>query len=361
MEEKTLSKSVKSMNSRNYQDNGFDLGLSEIKTSLRARIKSYKKRAEEIEAYLYEHPDEWGKFQSEFNYAVNAIFREIMLFEKSNIAKGQIDKVTKLRHLFMNRLRNLFVKGPCIEWGTRKPFGYAGDFKIIDDIYQNNPLSTGFERLFDNYFLMSTISIAVRNRKDDFRRLILNFANNKKRTPVRIMDLASGPCREIREIFSYNLLTNKNVIFDCYDNEGKAIEYAKKILNDCSNVNFVRENILRLAATKNISVIIKPRYDFIYATGLFDYFKHKISVKLIHNLKQLLNSDGVIAIANVRDKYSNPSMHWMEWVGDWNLTYRGDDEFKQIFLDAGFKEDALKIQYEQQGVIQYVIATKREK
>lgn len=61
-------------------------------------------------------------------------------------------------------------------------------------------------------------------------------------------------------------------------------------------------------------------------------------------------------IATVRDKYSNPSVYFMEWVADWNLVYRDEKEFKRIFITAGFIDDKVKIKYEQQGIIQYIIA-----
>ena len=179
-------------------------------------------------------------------------------------------------------------------------------------------------------------------------------------TTIRVMDLASGPCMEIKELLSSGVLKNKSIIFDCYDNEDKAMEYAKSLLGNVSNVNFYKENALRLAAAKDIGSRIDKRYDFIYATGLFDYFNHKISVRLISNLKKLLKPGGVIAIANVRDKFSNPSVHFMEWVGDWNLVYRTDEEFKNTFIEAGFKESELRTQYEQQGVMQYIIATNKK-
>ena len=85
------------------------------------------------------------------------------------------------------------MRGECINWSFRKPFGYAGDFKIIDMIYLNNPLTSGFERLFDNYFQMSSIAVAVRNRKEDFKRMLLDLIKERNGQKLRIMDLASGP------------------------------------------------------------------------------------------------------------------------------------------------------------------------
>jgi hypothetical protein len=280
-----------------------------------------------------------------------------MNFEKENLINGRDDRVYKLKRLFVNKFREIFVRGDYIDWSLRKPFGYAGDFKIIDDIYQNNPTSTGFARLFDNYFQMSTISVAVRNRKEDFKRLVTDFIKNRGKSPLRIMDLACGPCRDIKEIISSENALCENVIFDCYDNDLGAIEFAKALLGNQSNVNFSQKNAARIALNKNVNSIIDKKYDLIYSTGLFDYFGERIAIALAQNLKKLLNPSGIMAISSVRDKYSNPSVHFMEWAGDWNLVYRDDVDFRKIFIDAGFKEKELDVQYEQQGIMLYIIAT----
>lgn len=90
---------------------------------------------------------------------------------------------------------------------------------------------------------------------------------------------------------------------------------------------------------------------------VFDYLDYGVSVRLISNLKKILADGGILAISDVRDKFSNPSIYFMEWVGDWSLIYRGDDEFRNIFLDAGFLKKDLSCSYEQQGVMQYALAT----
>lgn len=335
------------------------LGLKEIDLSLRSKIKSYKKRAQEIELYLSIRPGEWGKFQSEFNSAVDGIFRDIMNFEKENLTIGNEDKVYKLKRIFINRIRGLFLKGTYNEWGFRKPRGYAGDFKIIDDIYQNNPTTTGFVRLLDNYGMMSAISVAVRNRKEDFKRFVKWFVIDRVNHKLRIMNLASGPCREIKEILSFDSALYENVIFDCYDQDDKAIAYAKNLLNNYPNINFIRENAMRIAFRKDISKLIDKKYDLIYSTGLFDYLSERVAVSLVRNLMELLTFDGMLLISTMRDKYSNPSVHYMEWATDWNLVYQNEEEFKQIFIDAGFSENKLEIRYEQQGIMQYMVAIKK--
>lgn len=333
------------------------LGLSAAETTLRTRIKLYIKRAQEVEQYLAKYPDRWGKFQQEFNSEMDGIFRDIMNYEKANLAKGNIDRVQKLKKLFIKRIRKLLLRKQYFEWSMKRPFGYNGDYKIIDDIYLNNPQTVGFNRLFDNYFQTCPISISVRNRKEDFKKIIRDFINKRQKKQMRVMSLACGPCRDILEMLSSKTFSDKSVNFDCYDADERALKYAKDLLHEFSNVNFYQENVVRLAATKNVTSRIKKRYDVIYSTGLFDYLNAKISTRLMQNLRMLLKDKGILIISNVRDKYSNPNAHYMEWTGDWELVYRDDNEFKSLFIDAGFKPGDLTIQYEQQGIMQYIIAT----
>ena len=248
-----------------------------------------------------------------------------------------------------------------MDWTIEKPYGYAGDFKIIEDIYENNPVTTGVDRLFDNYYMMSAICIAVRNRKNDFKRMVTNFVANRQGEPLRIMDLASGPCREVEELHAEEKNLYKQVTFDCYDSDKHSITFASERLKNIPNVNFIHENAARIAFRKNIHSLISQKYDVIYSTGLFDYFEERVSTKLISNLRQLLKPNGVMIISNVRDKYSNPSLYFMEWVGEWPLVYCDDDSFRSYFVNAGFKRTDLELNYEQQGILQYILAWNRNK
>jgi len=356
MEPETISQEVNSTaDSISGQPSALPPALEIIGASLKEKVRIYISRAAEIEQHLRAKPGEWGKFQAEFNAAINNIFREIMEFERINLLAGRPDRVLKLKKLFVNRLREIFLKGPYNLWSFKKPYGYAGDFKIIEDIYQNSPTSFGFERLFDNYFQMSAISVAVRNRKEDFKRLVVNFCNERKHEPLRILSLAAGSCRDIKEILTGGELKNQRVVFDVSDNERKALEYGKELLAGFPNINYFCENAFKIRLSRAVKFFTDRRYDFVYAAGLFDYLTHKASVRMVKNLKEFLKPGAGLAIATVRDKYSNPSVHYMEWVGDWNLVYRTDEEFQSIFIDAGIKAEKLGFQYEQQGIMVYVI------
>lgn len=323
------------------------------KFNLFSEVKYYLKLRQELQAHLLKNPYDWPKFQEIFNLTLDKLYRDILQFEMENLTKSE-SRVYKLKKIFEKRYRHYFLAGEFITWSYEKPFGYPGDYKIIEDIYKNQPNTIGFDRLWDNYFQQLATPNAIRERKEDFKKIILDFIKQHQNRNIRIMNLASGSTREIKELLELdsNKLFSK-VVFDCYDFDIKAIDYAKKLLNGANNVNFFQKNAVRLALKKDIKEEISQDYDLIYSTGLFDYFDERVATRLVYNLKKLLKKNGIMAIANIRDKFSNPSAGWMEWVAEWYLIYRTEAEFRRIFINAGFSLQNLKIVPQQSKVIQY--------
>lgn len=326
------------------------------KTRFREVVVYYLKRLERLGDALNKSPDGWGIHQKEFNIEVNHLFEQIMIFEKRCIRKGEMPTLERIKGLFARRFRKYFYHGNLSKWSIDKPFGYAGDFRVIDAIYENQPSTVGYDRLFDNYFQMSAIAISVRNRKEDLKKRLVSHVKRNPGRNFQVMSLASGPCREIFELYQEYSDVMKAVSFDCYDSEKKAHRYASRLLKNRENISFIIENALKIALSKDIAKRVPLKYDFIYSLGLFDYLNYEISVKLVRNLRDRLKEGGSLYIADVRDRYYNPSVMYMEWAGDWNLVYRTDEEFFRIFLDAGFSPAKIGHSYEQQGVIQYIEA-----
>lgn len=328
--------------------------------SLFSEVKYYLKLRKEFLAYLSKNPDDWPKYQEIFNLTLDKLYKDIVLFEKENIVKSE-SEVYRRKKIFEKRYRRYFLHGEFIKRSFEKPCGYSGDFKIIDSIYSNDSHTNGFERLWDNYFQQLAVTEAIRERKEDFKKIILKFVKNRIGSKIRIMDLASGPVREIKELLeSESAGLFKNVIFDCYDFDEGAIEYGQKLLNNYEKVNFYQKNAVRLALKKKIEDEISSKYDMIYSTGLFDYLDDRVSIRLVGNLRKLLSDDGVMIIANAADKYNNISAGWMEWVAEWYLIYRTEKEFREIFLCAGFPSANLQIIPQKSKIMQYCLAGKTE-
>jgi len=324
--------------------------------SLFAKIRQYRKLSQELQGHLLKCPNNWIKFQEIFNSTLDKIAQDIQQFEQDNIDKFE-PRVYKLKKIFEKRYRSYFLYGDLAVRSFKKPYGYPGDFKIIDDIYQNKPSTSGFGRLWDNYFQQMAASKATRERKEDFKQIISDFVTKGQNQNIHIMNLASGPAREIKELLEVDTKDSfSKVIFDCYDFDDNAIEYAKQFLNNFSSVNFFKKNAARLALKKDIKKEISQDYDLIYSTGLFDYLDERIAVRLISNLKKLLKANGIIIISNYREKGSNSSAYLMEWAVEWNLIYRSEEEFRKLFIDAGFSSESIQIRAQKSKVMQYCFA-----
>lgn len=323
-------------------------------TPLRSTIRAYLRKAENLKEFFKANPNEWSRIQGEFDEVVQLIGLNVVRFERENVNNEQ--KVYKMKRLFSRKLRRHFLEGEFVPWCWNKPYGYPGDFVIIDAIYSARPRTNGYGRLFDEHFLGMAAAVATRNRKEDFKRIIGSVVD-KTPSLTRVMDLASGPCRDLKEFFDENPDKVGRVSVDCYDFDENAITFGAALMSGLKNVKFFKRNALRLALKKDIKSEIADEYNLIFSTGLFDYLDDGIAIKLLHNLKTVLKKDGVMAISNYKEKQHNPSAYLMEWVADWNLIYRSENEFRQMFLRAGFREDQLTIRTESQGVMQYCLAS----
>ncbi len=317
----------------------------------------YRSKLNDMRKSLDEAPEKWSSFQKDLDATLDSVFLWCAEFEKA--CGNDEAKIYKMKHLFIEKCRDFIRLGRYNRHVIDKPFGYQGDFLIIDEIYKNHPSTVGMERCMDNYFLKTAASTATRNRKEDFKRHLASFAAGFKGRNLKILDLASGPCTDIVEMFEETPEVRKDLTVDCLDHDQHSIDYAqKKIVSKPyeSQVRFFQKNAIKLALAKNIKNYISEKYDLVFSTGLFDYLDEKISTRLIHNLKELLTPGGMLIISNYRDKWSNASRHFMEWGGDWELVYRTEDDFQKVFLDAGFSKKQLSLEYEPLKVMQYCFA-----
>lgn len=340
---------------RNLETPKYPVG--KFKNSLFSKVRRYVQLSKQLQEHLNQFPEHWHKYQKEFNCALDTILQEIRDFEINNTSKENLAAI-RLKSRFEKRYRQYFLYGEFIKWSFEKPYGYPGDFKIIDEIYLNQPRTNGFDRLWDNYFQQLLSVHSIRERKEDFKKFILDYVKKYEKNDVFIMNLASGPAREIMEIAdsdSSGLMLR--VIFDCYDFDKNAIIYAKNLIQGkLVKANFFVKNAIRLALSKNITNEIKQKYDLIYSMGLFDYFDGEISTRLIANLRKLLNENGMLIISTASEKVNNSSAAWMEWVANWHLIYRSRAEFQEIFEDAGFPTSNLRIILQRSKVMQYCLA-----
>ena len=86
-----------------------------------------------------------------------------------------------------------FLQNTLQGHGWRKPFGYAGDFMMMDKIYTHYRSDKPDFRIWDEYFHQQAAPRAVRNRKEYFKRLV--FDRILAQEPLALLNVGSGPAR----------------------------------------------------------------------------------------------------------------------------------------------------------------------
>jgi len=239
---------------------------------------------------------------------------------------------------FRDILKPVLNENTLIGHGFTKPYGYPGDFTLINSIYYFHVNEDIRYRNWDVFFQNQPGAKAVRNRKEYFlnhcKKLVTN--NNQE---VKVLILGSGPATDVNEFLS-NYPESK-ISFDLIDFDQNAIDFSmKKNQRFNGSITYNRINVLRFKPYK--------MYDLIWSAGLFDYFKDKHFVYLIRKYINCLAEEGEFVISNFSTE--NPTRRLMEVLSDWYLNHRSKSDLLRIALEAGIDENKLNIDTEPLGI-----------
>jgi extracellular factor (EF) 3-hydroxypalmitic acid methyl ester biosynthesis protein len=231
-------------------------------------------------------------------------------------------------------------------FARRKPHGYAGDYEIIDRIYRTQVAHDPQLVNWDRYFHAQKAPIAVRNRKEYFLRLAATLEQAHTGPEFRILNLASGPARDLYEYLSTH--SDRRSVFDCVELDADAIKFASTLCSEyLHRITFQCANVLRFQTSQ--------KYDLIWSAGLFDYLSDKAFKMLIVRFYNYLNKGGEMVIGNF--SILNPTKHYMDLMG-WKLIHRSKDELVDIAISCGIGSKSITVDREPAGVNLFLRVTK---
>ena len=248
---------------------------------------------------------------------------------------------------FREMMKPILNPNTIIGFSFTKPFGYNGDFFIIEKIYQHYVNPDEKYRKWDEFFHTFPAAIAVVNRKTLARKVIAGLNENARGNRQDVMILGSGPVTEVYEYFQQ---TKENFLdFDLLDLDKRSIAYAKqKHHKNLKYLHFHNQNVIRFTPDK--------KYSLIWSAGLFDYFKDKHFVYMIKKYYEFVKDGGEMIIGNFN--VVNPSRKIMEVLGDWFLYHRSEDELISFAIQAGVPPEKIEIIREPLGINLFLKVTK---
>ncbi len=189
------------------------------------------------------------------------------------------------------------------KWGSlrhslNKPYGYAGDFEILEYLYDQNThhLTHPEYACFDEYVYQLNLICAVRQRKDIIALLLRSCHQQGLRS---FCSIGSGGAREVFDEKD-NLAGSEILLIDLDD---RSFEFAKSRLADSD----IEISTAQLDARK---LSFEREFDVIYSFGLFDYLKDKAVDRILTAAKGSLSPGGYL-IYSIKD-----TNHYHPWLYD---------------------------------------------
>jgi extracellular factor (EF) 3-hydroxypalmitic acid methyl ester biosynthesis protein len=240
--------------------------------------------------------------------------------------------------IFREKIKTVLNENTLIGHGFVKPYGYPGDFTLIDKIYRFDVNQDVQYKNWDLFFQNQPGANAVRNRKDFFIEYCKNLVSRKE--DAKVLILGSGPASDVYE-FLTNFQGGNNLSIDLIDFDQSAIDFSmEKNKKFNGQITYNKINALRFNSYK--------LYDLIWSAGLFDYFKDKHFTFLIRKYFNCLVEDGEMVISNFSTK--NPTKRLMEVLSDWYLNLRTESDLFRIASDANIDKELVCVEKEPLGI-----------
>lgn len=239
---------------------------------------------------------------------------------------------------FREKINTILNENTLIGHGFVKPYGYPGDFTLIDKIYRFDINQDSRFKNWDLFFQNQPGASAVRNRKAFFIEYCRNLVLRK--ADANVLILGSGPGSDVHEFLSNHTNGNKLTI-DLIDFDQSAIDFSiEKNKKFNGQISYNKINALRFNSYK--------LYDLIWSAGLFDYFKDKHFTFLIRKYINCLAEDGEMVISNFSTR--NPTKRLMEVLSDWYLNLRTESDLFRIASDANVNKELVSVDKEPLGI-----------
>jgi len=262
----------------------------------------------------------------------------ILEAEKNGVPQSRIEEIIKPARDIHSR--SVFVKR-MQDW----PRQYPGDFETIEYIcdLENRSTYGKIEYFIEEYALNSAIAQQHRNKINRQSGIILDVLLNGD-SGQKILSVGCGGSRDLFNIRKYI----GNIQFDLvlHDIDSDALELSMKRLGNLKGkIHAVKGNFLQSLRT----IETLGPFDLILAGGLFDYLSDKhISFFLKYAFNRFMGQNGTLFFTNI--KKGNPYKVWQEYLANWKLIYRDEDEIVTLLTNAGFATDSFNIEKDETGL-----------
>ncbi len=274
----------------------------------------------------------------------HALIRQVAKYEADGWSRDQI--VARLKPA-----RAIHAESPFIRRLQQWPRGYPGDFESVEYLLQQrNQAPPGrLSYWLEQYALDSPIAQQHRNKVELQARAILEAVLcGPTQSEPRILILAAGGSPDLRQIQS--LLARRSFTAVLLDQDADALAFSAQALP------LIRDRLVlvnRSVVRGLMSVRQHGPFNLVLAGGLFDYLPDSVATLVLRQAREhLLGAGGRFVFTNIVEP--NPYRRWIEYLGEWHLIHRTDEELRGLCRQAGFDEADVSITTDRTGLARIV-------
>ena len=254
------------------------------------------------------------------------------------------------------------IAGPLLEVGTLqyharfKPHGYAGDHEMLVRICEQSSCNDLLGGAFDRYFLAQAAPQAVLARTRQTTAALVSHCVARDSAEYQVLSVGSGPAIDVSEALALLPQGHRaDISVTLLDLDPAALESARRRVEPLlpsGALRCCRENLFRLAQAADPEAILGTP-DFLVCPGLFDYLDDEAAASLLNVFWERLGESGLLLVGNFAPH--NPTRAYMEWIGNWYLTYRTAEQLSRLAVQAAIPRDRFTIGCERLGVNLFLI------
>lgn len=294
----------------------------------------------------------------EYHQRVLAAFEESQVACKNFTLEHADDPVVlkDVRAGFLIETERLFSQSWIGERARAKPAGFVGDYEMLNKLYDEKTPALGLGGYIDLCILDLPLARAVRTRLKFAREFLLRELAQRQ-GDVRILDVASGPCREFHDWPDVG--NGRKVEIIAMDTDPQALGYVSSavspLVNNGSTLKPVRYNALRTCVAET-TVKQFGKVDVMYSVGLADYLNDDQLVRMFAAWRDTLADDGVMLIAfKDTEQYDHTPY---QWHMDWYFYQRTVDDVLRLYEAAGISVDEIETSRDGTGIITNFVTRK---
>lgn len=232
-----------------------------------------------------------------------------------------------------------FLEDPLTQWSFSKPRGYSGDAQLLDYIYCDPHVAESVANASEIgkalYAHTQNVPscVAARERRDLLTRYVDEIAA-KTGPETEILAIAAGHLREANR--SVALAEGRLKRWVALDQDPQSVGLIARDFQGTA-IEAI-DGSVRTVLTRGKKL---GRFDFIYASGLYDYLQHNVAVKLTKTCLEMLKPNGTFLFANYAEE--NPDAGYRETFMDWVLLLRSEVDMWNI-VNASVDRNAVEAQ-----------------